>query len=247
MLIMKSLLPFIIFAFLISCNTEKLSDHTDTVTNMFPDIHISERTNVYVDPNGNLLHQTVSSEYEDGSQKARLTFENGLITEGMVWHENGRLLTSYTAKDSLIVQTFYNGKEVKIAESYFKDNVVQPVAMNTWNEDGTPNTQYDFERSVLQVWHDNGQLASEAPMINGRIHGTVYGWHKNGELAAENHFTDDQQHGSFKKWDDRGNLIEERTYNMGMPHGTHRKWNTDGRLIEEIIYEDGEPLAIKRD
>lgn len=242
----KTLISFVIGAFLISCNTEKISEHADHITKILPDVSISGTSNLYINQNGQLMNGTLTSEHDNGSKEAHLTFEEGMIVDGSVWDEDGQLVFSYSVKDSLIVQTLFDETGEKKAESFLKDNVLQPFVINTWHNNGTPIVQYDFERLVMQTWHENGQLASEVPIIDGQMEGKGMGWHENGEPAFENSYTDDQWDGRFTSWDEDGNLIEERTYDMGMPSGTHKKWDSKGNLIEEIVYEDGKPLAINR-
>jgi antitoxin component YwqK of YwqJK toxin-antitoxin module len=211
---MKYLVHLIILAFsLISCSSDLTFEQQNHITETFSDIHISDELNLYVDKKGNLYNGKYTSSFDDGTPQADLLFENGMIVSGSIRGRDGICQVVYSAENGRVTETMLMpGGQPKL-ESVYENSVNNPVVFNVWYDDGTPFVRND--RSMAKMWHENGQIASAAPMIDGRMHGKVTGWHEDGTLAFENHFKDDKLHGTMKEWDKEGTLVRKRIYEMG--------------------------------
>ena len=235
----KIILLFISVFFVMSCSNHSHSFESDHITEIFPEIYLSGETDVYLDNRGNPVTGDFEAHHTNGVLHAELSFEDGLIVSGSVWNDEGELRAVYSVEDGLLTVTYLHENGQPSVRFQFEGDMKNVVATKSWFEDGSP--QIKTTRTNHKTWHENGQLAAEVPMVDGRAHGVGYGWHKNGELAGENHFKDDQWHGSFRSWDENGNLISEKFYDMGMPDGVHKIWDSHGSLIEEKMYKNGKP------
>lgn len=204
---------FITLIFLFSCGGETVYENSNRVTEIFPEIHISNETFLYVDKNENAIDGNFIAKYDNGSIQADLNFENGMISEGSIWGEDGELHLTFSIEDGLAKQRAYHKNGHVATESVFENNIKDLVVFNVWYEDGSPF--YESDSTKTRMWHENGQLEMESFLIDGRINGKVIYWHENGQKAAENHFTDDEPDGTFKEWDEEGNLISEKVYEKG--------------------------------
>ncbi|MCC5908555.1 MAG: toxin-antitoxin system YwqK family antitoxin [Balneolaceae bacterium] len=231
------LIPFLVL--MVSCSDEFSSSQSDHITEIFDEIHISDETNLYSDPRGNPVSGHLTSFFDDETRQTDLNFENGMISSGFIWSEDGVLRMKYRYEDGYYKQTILNEDGQPVAEFLFDDNPVSPAGAATWFDDGTLSLQSN--REISRMWHENGQLKMESELIDGKIDGKVIAWHDNGKIAAESHFKNDKQHGTFKEWDQEGNLISKKVYETGMPAGPQLTWDSDGNLIEEKMYQDGKP------
>jgi len=259
---------FILLLAVLSCSNHSDSFETDHITEMFPNIYLSSETQIYVDNRGNPVTEDVETHHENGNLHADLSFKDGIIVSGSLWDIEGQLRTVYTVEDGLPVITYLYESGQPSIRFQFEGDMKNIVASKSWFEDGA--RKFKTTKEVHKVWHENGQLTSKVPRINGRANGVGYAWYENGELAAENHYKDDQLHGSsrswnenknlvsekfydmgmpdgvHKIWDSHGNLIEEKMYKAGKPHGTHTKWDGAGNILEETVFEDGQAVAVNR-
>lgn len=235
---MKKLLLLSVIFFMLSCTPETDSLQSDYITNLFPEIFLSDEPGLYTNDRGKPVTGTFETHQNGDAMQTRLTFEDGMIVSGAIWGSEGRPRSEYAMEDGLASVTYLNEKGQQTVRFYFEGNMNNIAGTKSWYEDGSP--ERISTQSYHKAWHPNGRLASEILFVDGRAEGTGYHWHENGALKAENNFKNDQWHGAFRSWDDAGNLLEERFYNMGMPHGTQKFWDSGGNLLEEKHYENGE-------
>jgi antitoxin component YwqK of YwqJK toxin-antitoxin module len=221
-----------------ACSGELPYTESDTVTETFSGIYLSDSPKLYIDRRGNPANGTFESDGKNGVLKAELTFLDGMIASGEIHRDNDVVLRYYSENGLFGTKVIMPDGGVYM-ESTYGESYDNRITFNVWFEDGSPFIQ--TVPTMHKRWHENGELASKTPLIEGRANGKGLAWHENGELAAENHFKDDQWHGTFRAWDEEGNLLSERFYDMGMPYGVHKFWDSSGNLIEEKSYEDGKP------
>jgi antitoxin component YwqK of YwqJK toxin-antitoxin module len=211
---MKIITPLsLILFFLASCSSEPEFTTTDYITDLNPGIFISDELNLYADRSGNPLNGELHLFFDDGTPQAELLFENGMVSEGRVWNEDGTLHQSYSFEDGLFKKTVHMEDGKPRLEMYFGKHLEDRIIFNVWFENGKPFIQNS--PTLSRMWHENGQLALESTLVDGKMHGEAFAWHENGEIAARNHFKDDEMHGLFRNWDEEGNLIRKRVYEMG--------------------------------
>jgi hypothetical protein len=95
-----------------------------------------------------------------------------------------------------------------------------------------------------RCWDNEGKLAIEAAMRNGRMHGPFRGFHGNGAVSWTTHYVAGLEHGVSKQFDENGNVIG--TYRM--KHGTGVDlWFSDiGELSEERYIVNGKWNGFER-
>ena len=209
----KSIFLLLTMPFLFSCSSLPDGLKADHISDIFPEILISEKYGLYTGRNGELQNGTFVSKFSDGSKQAKLKLTDGMITDGFIRLKNGEIQSDYSSIDGRSYHTMYreNGKPAML--TVYEGNYSQRKEFHVWYENGSPSMQNT--KSMIRTWYKNGQLQLEMPMRNGKIHGKAYAWHKNGMLKAKNHFTDDVMDGRFKEWDENGKLVNERIYEMG--------------------------------
>jgi len=224
---------------LISCSSEKYYEHTNPVTEIFAEVVLSNESLLYTDRSGSSMNGHFTTHHENGSLHADIHFDDGLIKNGSVYNDEGILGYTYALQNGLIEFTSYHQDGTPAFRTLQENNVSGIIEAYSWYENGAPLSESTLTH--FKTWHENGELASEIPKIDGKADGVGYAWHANGQLSNENHFREDQWHGSFRMWDEEGNLISEKFYEMGMPDSVHKTWDSMGNLIEEKMYKDGKP------
>ncbi|CAN5340152.1 hypothetical protein BH23BAC3_BH23BAC3_03230 [soil metagenome] len=209
----KSIFILITITFLFSCNSLPEDLRTDHVSDIFPEIFVSEKYGLYTDRNGEPQNGTFLSKFSDGSKHAKLKLVDGMITDGFIRLQNGDINSDYSSIDGRIYHTVYQENGEPVMLTVYEGDYNQQKEFHVWHENGAPLVQ--ITNSMMRTWYENGQLQMQMPLKNGKIHGKSIAWHKNGKLRAENHFTDDVMDGRFKEWDEEGNLIQKHTYEMG--------------------------------
>ena len=235
----KLLFLTLILSLVISCSNEITYEHSNAITEIFPEVVISNESLLYTDHFGNLMNGHHTARHENGNLHADVRFEEGFITNGAMYNDEGILYTTHSLKDGLVEFTTYHQNGTPAFRTLQENNVSGIIEAYTWYENGTPSSE--STQTHFKTWHENGEPASEISKIGGKADGVGYSWHENGDLRNENYFKDDQWHGSFREWDENGNLISERFYEMGMPDGVHKTWDSHGNLIEEKMYKGGKP------
>jgi len=110
------LLGFMIFG----CTPEPDSFIEDRVTGAFDDVYISKETHLYTSVNtGEKMDGEKVARFDDGELKAELTFLEGNVVDGKIWHDNGELFVTYdtdTAND-FITHTLFNEEGTKVQKN----------------------------------------------------------------------------------------------------------------------------------
>jgi antitoxin component YwqK of YwqJK toxin-antitoxin module len=72
-----------------------------------------------------------------------------------------------------------------------------------------------METKIERTYHPNGQLRSEQPRVDGKLHGLTKWWFSNGQLLSEQLYVDGVRHGMMKWWRQDGGIVWSRLYNQG--------------------------------
>ena len=182
--------PLLLLLLFAACGQEISEEYSHDITELFPEISLSEELNLYVDEDSQPVDGHYSTTYEDGYRTVGYSTENGMMTH-----------------------TLYAEDDQPRLISVFGDDLSDRREFHVWYEDGTRFVESD--QTINRMWYESGQLQSEVPLKNGRMDGKAVFWYENGEVKAENHFSDDEMDGTFTEWDEEGNIIRERVYDMG--------------------------------
>ncbi|TVR18233.1 MAG: toxin-antitoxin system YwqK family antitoxin [Balneolaceae bacterium] len=236
---MRYLLITITFLLLISCSQDVQYSMQDHITSTIPNIKISDELHLYTDLEGNPVTGHFAVNHKNGELRADLTFEDGMIVDGMLFTSDGRQHASYSRENGSIINRIYHKDGSNNLKSVYGSNLNDRPYFYAWFENG--ELMVESTPDLNRTWHRNGQLATKSTTVEGKMEGVATTWHENGVKAGEGYYKDDKPHGMLRNWDEDGNLISERKYDLGMPHGIQRTWDGLGNLIEEKMYENGKP------
>ena len=96
----------------------------------------------------------------------------------------------------------------------------------------------------LATWYENGQLAIDAEILNGKRHGKIITWHDNGQKAEEGSYDHGLKHGKFVTWLEDGRKWEKSQYSRGKRAGTVVLWDGEGRRSELLVQQDREDRSV---
>ena len=83
---------------------------------------------------------------------------------------------------------------------------------------GTPRMEAEYgtdEPRLMRWWHENGQLSSEGPALNGIKTGEWKFWHASGALAAQGEYESGDREGEWSFWNADGSLKERGEFHDG--------------------------------
>jgi antitoxin component YwqK of YwqJK toxin-antitoxin module len=91
-------------------------------------------------------------------------------------------------------------------------------------------------------WHDNGQLAEQYTVIDGKKEGLHRWWFNTGQPEIEDNYVNGKKEGlsHYLTWDGQ---IVETNYVNGKREGLYRKWYENGQLEIERTYVNDECVA----
>ncbi len=97
-----------------------------------------------------------------------------------------------------------------------------------------------------RVYYENGQLAEERLLQDGKLHGYRRQWHENGMLFSEQPYREGVLDGTCKYWSPGGNLLGESLLTKGT--GVLREFPNDALRVEdqEIPYVKGKIEGVKK-
>jgi protein SCO1 len=113
---------------------------------------------------------------------------------------------------------------------------VVSMLIGTSCADGAGETDHD----IVREQYENGALRREAPMRNGKLHGTVLGWFENGQPQYRRTYYEGKEVGTHEGWHANGERRFEYAYADGLMNGVAREWSEDGRLVSEFHFVDGQ-------
>lgn len=212
--IKKQLSPILLTVCLFTgCSQEIYEEYSDDVTEIFPDIFLSEELNLYVDEAGQPADGQYMSSNQNGSIRADVTFKEGMISEGEIFRSDGTLSAGYSIENEWVKLTLYNEKGEPRLVTIYGDDLSDRKELHAWHEDGTRIVESD--ETIFKTWYENGRPRVQMASADGEMHGRVASWYENGQIESEHHYSDGKKHGTFKEWDEEGNLISEQAYDMG--------------------------------
>lgn len=208
-----SLILFILFL-LTACSQEEIfEEYSGDVTEIFPEISLSEELNLYVDETGQPAYGHYTSSYQNGSTRADITFSEGMISKGEIFRSDGLLWKEYGVENEWMKLTYYNVNGEPKMITVYGDDLSDQREFHVWHEDGTRLVKSD--ETHYKMWYENGQPRLQLASVDGELHGKVASWYENGQIEYELHYTNGIEHGTFKWWDEEGNVVKEKTFDMG--------------------------------
>ena len=87
--------------------------------------------------------------------------------------------------------------------------------------------------------YENGQLAREINLKDGKQDGLAQEWYSNGQLYYAINYKDGKEDGLAQEWYDNGQLHREINLKDGKEDGLEQEWDENGQLLREETYKDG--------
>ena len=92
---------------------------------------------------------------------------------------------------------------------------------------------------VVRKYLKNGQLATEAPYVHGKMNGMEKVYYKNGNVMWESPETNNKTNGLVKGYYEDGKLKSECTWTDNLPDGMCKEYYESGKLKRQTIYVNG--------
>jgi len=194
-----------------SCSSRSDDQNRVQLTDIFPELHLSEDDGLYVDRDGNRVNGNLSESYKNGNLNANLNFSDGLITDGIIRLQDGTLYADYSMADGLNYHTLYWPDGVPKMLVAYEGDYNNQTEFNVWSENGTPVVASN--PYFTRTWYEDGQLRMEMLLKGDGDEGIARAWHMNGELKAESHFKNETHAGVYREWDENGELIKTEVPN----------------------------------
>lgn len=96
-----------------ACSQEISEEYSGKVEEIFSDISVSEKLNLYVNSDGQPADGHYTSNYQNGSIQADVTFKDGMISEGKIFSLDGVLTIRYTTENNLMKISYSNKSNSK--------------------------------------------------------------------------------------------------------------------------------------
>ncbi len=101
-----------------------------------------------------------------------------------------------------------------------------------------PNTMGPYNGVAYEV-HPKGKKKLEAPIKDGRLHGTVKEWARNGQKVFETKYENGVQVDKEMQWYANGAKKLEVAYLNGKPNGMCLEWHQNGKKKSEGLFKNG--------
>ena len=211
----------------------------------------------------------------DGTLQRKQTFEsevlNGLWAD---YHENGQLNSEgsyerglksgtwvqYRADGSLAsrigyLASFRNGLDERF------DEQGQITSKEIYRQGVRDGLKESFSAGVLssstvyedgaeigprKTYHSNGQLASNSPLVLGRVEGLVIHYFPDGQVSERANYRAGLRHGSSETFHENGPRASLANYSGGVLNGSYQTWHSNGQLAQSGSYSDGNSCGVWR-
>jgi antitoxin component YwqK of YwqJK toxin-antitoxin module len=100
----------------------------------------------------------------------------------------------------------------------------------------------EAEERVTERYRNGGKRAAEY-VLNGEVVGQR-SFHENGAVAYEQSLRNGRRHGAEREWSESGALLWRTQYVDGREHGTAQQWDEAGRLVGSYSMEHGTGLDL---
>jgi hypothetical protein len=103
--------------------------------------------------------------------------------------------------------------------------------------------QYEGDSlNFVKYTYKEGNLMSEEPFVNGRMHGEAKYYYQNGKLRNTIEYKDAKRNGLFTYYYETGEKHSDMPYVNGKINGTRHNYKKNGSLTMACSYVDGKPV-----
>ena len=101
----------------------------------------------------------------------------------------------------------------------------------------------NLANGILKEYHENGNLAFEAPWKNGMPEGIEKVYYENGNLEFEALWKNNKIEGISKWYYENGNLKFEIPWKNNKIEGIVKRYDINGNLRCEIVFKEGKAIS----
>ena len=161
---------------------------------------------------------------------------------------NGRLRYEYINPNAQMAQLVGYHPNGKCSFLYFLKDGKLDGFCRAWNETGKIKIEEVFTAGRLlsyTEWFASGQIKSEIPYKQGRIHGIRKSWYENGQLARQCPYVEYMRHGVATSWYPSGRIKSEERFQSGLFHGINTYWDENGKQSGKQLFIRGHLINTK--
>ncbi len=103
----------------------------------------------------------------------------------------------------------------------------------------TEVTKINGNTEIKTTHHDNGEVKSKVPYVNGKKQGVATEWLADGTKYIAQMWMDGKKQGVETWWWDNGMKRRELMYRDGKQHGLDRWWWDNGKNLSKTTWVDG--------
>ncbi|RYD57314.1 MAG: hypothetical protein EOP56_08365 [Sphingobacteriales bacterium] len=184
--------------------------------------------------------------YENGQKESELNYTRGKA-DGILtnYDEKGKVSGKVSFKDGKrdgldIVMT--DGREFSIID--YKNNI--PVGYRFIGPDGKEIKEASKKLSSLKLYHPNGNLRSDLPLKDGKIHGQAKYYFNTGKLREVVAYEDDEKNGTSTEYYRSGKTQMVSEYVKGERTGWYKGYYGNGKLSGEGALIDDKKEGVWR-
>jgi hypothetical protein len=96
--------------------------------------------------------------------------------------------------------------------------------------------------NFIKYTYKEGNLVSEEPFVNGKIHGEAKHYYQDGKLRTTIEYKDARRNGIMVSYYETGDKHGDISYLNGKIHGTRHNYKKDGSLTMACSYVEGKPV-----
>ncbi|MDR2383093.1 MAG: hypothetical protein LBD76_04315 [Prevotellaceae bacterium] len=96
--------------------------------------------------------------------------------------------------------------------------------------------------NFLKKTYKGGNLASEEPFVNGRMHGEAKYYYPNGKLRRTIEYKEARRNGLFVYYYDTGEKYSDEQYVNGKVNGLKQNYMKNGTVTMSCSFVDGKPV-----
>jgi len=161
---------------------------------------------------------------------------------------NGRLKYQYINPNAQIAQLVGYHPNGKCSFLYFLKDGKLDGFCRAWHETGQIRIEEVFTlgRPISsKEWFASGQIKSEIPYKEGKIHGVRKTWYENGQLLRQCPYIEHMRHGVATTWYPTGRMKSEEKFESGLSHGINTYWREDGKQVDKQLFIRGHLINTK--
>ena len=175
-----------------------------------------------------------------------ITYEEGKANGLLKYYEDGALSESKYLKNGELngpLKSYYlNTPEILYYEGNFKDGLADGH-FKYYYKNGKLRKEAHYSNNIQvkteKIYHLNGQLEAEIPVVEGEIEGLVYYMNEVGDTTEYGSFKEGQRNGEWIRLYPDGSIAERTNWSNGSYDGAVTNYNHRGNITSIYEYKKG--------